>query len=201
MMGKTDVAGPPGFEPGLQAPQACVLSRLDHGPSPPLSPGGIKEVRESLDVGGIGEVLRAFRGMVEELGKGKKVLFLGAEGTCLPFAELLAHACRDLVDSFYFCPGIRVEETVELKPRPGYGFQTGERAWPGKVGMVVVMGGLALPGSGVRVEEVRNLLPSLLEEGGGVIGFGFSGVLGKGGWEKLNYRGVLDVYLGRVKVR
>jgi hypothetical protein len=30
---KKGLAGPPGFEPGLQAPQACVLSRLDHGPS------------------------------------------------------------------------------------------------------------------------------------------------------------------------
>jgi hypothetical protein len=150
---------------------------------------------------GVAGMVSAFREVMEELGPGKRVLFLGAEGTCLPFAELLAHACRDLVDSFHFCPGIRVEETVELKPRPGYGFQTGGRVRPGRVGVVVVMGGLALPGSGVRAEEVGSLLPSLLEEGGRVIGFGFSGVLGRGGWEKLSYCRVLDVHLERVEVR
>ncbi|MEM3012952.1 MAG: DUF2124 family protein, partial [Candidatus Hadarchaeales archaeon] len=82
------------------------------------------------------------------------------------------------------------------------GFQTGRRVKPGKVDILVVMGGLALPGSGVGVEEVKRLLPSLLEEGGKVVGFSFMGVLEKGGWEKeLKFDRLLDVRVGRVRVR
>jgi len=151
---------------------------------------------------GVAGMTRAFREMMEELGPGKRVLFLGSEGTCLPFAELLAYACRELGDSFYFCPGVRVERTVELRWRGGYGFQTGRRVRPGRVDVVVVMGGLALPGSGVGVEEVKGLLPLLLGEGGKVVGFSFMGILKRAGWEReLKFDRLLDVRVDRVGMR
>jgi len=151
---------------------------------------------------GVAGMVSAFREVMEELGPGKRVLFLGSEGVCLPFAELLAYACRELGDSFYFCPGVRVERTVELRSRGGYGFQTGRRVRPGRVDVVVVMGGLALPGSGVGVEEVKGLLPPLLGEGGKVVGFSFMGILKREGWEReLRFDRLLDVRLDRVKVR
>lgn len=145
---------------------------------------------------------RAFREVMKEFGPGKRVLFLGSEAVCLPFAELLAYASRDLGDSFYFAPGREPGKVVELRYKSPYGFQTGRRVKPRKVDILVVMGGLALPGSGVGVEEVKRLLPSLLEEGGKVVGFSFMGVLEKGGWEKeLKFDRLLDVRVGRVRVR
>jgi hypothetical protein len=151
---------------------------------------------------GVAGMVRAFREVMEELGPGKRVLFLGSEGTCLPFAELLAYACRELGNSFYFCPGVRIERTVELRWRRGYGFQTGRRVRPGRVDAVVVMGGLALPGSGVGVEEVKGLLPLLLGEGGKVLGFSFMGILERKGWEReLRFDRLLDVGLDKVRVR
>jgi hypothetical protein len=64
------------------------------------------------------------------------------------------------------------------------------------------MGGLALPGSGVGVEEVKGLLPLLLGEGGKVLGFSFMGILERKGWEReLRFDRLLDVGLDKVRVR
>lgn len=151
---------------------------------------------------GIVGMTRAFRRVMEELGPGKKVLFLGSEAVCLPFAELLAYACKDLGDSFYFVPGRKLDRMVELKYRPPYGFQTGKRTESGKVDVVVVMGGLALPASGIGAREVRSLLSSLLKRGGKVVGFSFMGVLERRGWDKeLRFDRLLDVRVGRIRVK
>lgn len=69
---------------------------------------------------GIVGMTRAFRGVMKELGPGKRVLFLGSEAVCLPFAELLAYASRDLGDSFYFVPGREPGKVVELRYKSPY---------------------------------------------------------------------------------
>ncbi|MEM2618658.1 MAG: DUF2124 family protein [Candidatus Hadarchaeales archaeon] len=151
---------------------------------------------------GIAGMTKAFRKMMEEFGTRKKILFLGSEAVCLPFAELLAYACRDLGDSFYFAPGGEPGKAVELRYRSPYGFQTGRRVKLGKADILVVMGGLALPASGVEVEKIRRLFPSLLRKGGKVVGFSFMGVLEKRGWNrKLKFDRLLDVRVGRIRVK
>ncbi|MGP3666936.1 MAG: DUF2124 family protein [Candidatus Bathyarchaeota archaeon] len=148
---------------------------------------------------------RSFKKILTEelnISSGSKIAFTGSPGTCLPFAELLAYAVRDLNLELYFIPNCLKETAVKLKFVDGYGFQISEKVSIGRVKVIVVLGGLAMPGSPVSVEDVKRLISEIAEKDTSIVGFSFMGVLDKAGWTtKIGFNYLIDVTIESVDVQ
>lgn len=154
---------------------------------------------------GIVGLNRGFRKLLTEelnIPSGSKITFIGSPGACLPFAELLAYAVRDLNLELYFIPNCLKEAVVKLKFVDGYGFQISEKVNIGKVKVIVILGGLAMPGSPVSVEDVKKLILEIAEKDTLIVGFSFMGVLDKTEWTtKIGFNYLIDVTIESVNVQ
>ncbi len=102
------MAGPSGFEPELQAPQACVLSRLDHGPSLLLPGGGLID----------GERRERFRG--REGDRGDDPRLRGGDEGAGSGEEGALPGFRGRLSSFRRAAGVRLQgpgALLLLRPR------------------------------------------------------------------------------------
>ncbi len=145
---------------------------------------------------------RSFKKILAEASLGgSRLAYIGTPSVCLPVAELLAYAVRELNLRQCFIPNARREMARELVFSESYGFQLGERSPPEKSKAAVVLGGLAMPSYAVRPEDVNGLLAGILEEGGLVIGIAFMGMFEKANWtEKLKFDFLIDATIDPVKV-
>lgn len=108
---------------------------------------------------GIPGILRPFKEYLEawSLPPGAEVLFYGVPGTCTPFIELLCYAVRSLPCTFLFIPYLNEQETREMVYTEGIGFQIRDLRPINNPSVIVVMGGLAMPGAPVSPEQAEAL--------------------------------------------
>jgi hypothetical protein len=131
---------------------------------------------------GVPGILRPFREFVEGLGlgEGDQVVYIGVPGTCTPFVELLAFATRSLPATQIFVPRTDESAARRLEQVSDVGIQTAGPAGVLHPRLIVVMGGLAMENSNVRVEEVLGFLDRYPTAA--IAGVCFQQMFDKGGW-------------------
>ncbi len=145
-------------------------------------------------------MIRAFRKIVSELEM-RSLVFIGCPSLCLPFAELLAFSVKDAGFNMCFIPNVSKDMARSLEYDEGYGFQLRDTVSLEKFGAVIILGGLAMPDSPVKVEDVNKLISELVDGKGKVIGVCFMEIFGRMGWDKkLNFDYIIDTVIDPVKV-
>lgn len=158
---------------------------------------GMGAVEKAAEKGLVG-LSRCFRGAVSGYKGSGKLLFVGSPYTCLPFAEFLSYAIRDLNMKTYFMPGLEVEKIREIVPLEGYGFQLGKVEDRGNFEVVVLLGGLALPKTYVDPASLKKALlrVSKLDY---VVALFFQGVMRKEEWlNEFKFRFIVDADISKV---
>ena len=104
-------------------------------------------------------ILRPFRAFMESaaLAKGDQIVYYGVPGTCTPFVELLAFAIRALPVEQVFVPGIAEAKARQLVFVPDVGMQIEEAVAELRPRVIVLMGGLSMPNSGVNATQVHSI--------------------------------------------
>ncbi len=126
---------------------------------------------------GITENLLAFR---EEVKNARKITFIGMPGVCSPFAELFAYVVRDKESVFIRGTDITSAKKMELTD---HGMQFSRPADP-HADVVALLGGLAMPKSNVKPEEVNEILRKILLKDGKVIGLCYMDIFREAGWHR-----------------
>lgn len=135
---------------------------------------------------GISGNLVAFK---EEVQDAKKVTFVGVPGVCTPFAELFAYVIRDKESVFITLTNIGSAKKIELTPQ---GMQLSEPADP-KADVVALLGGLTMPKSNVKIEDVNQMVNKILKKDGKLIGLSYMGMFEESGWlDQVDFDCVID---------
>ncbi len=145
---------------------------------------------------GIPGMLRPFKEYLEtwNLPEGAEVVFFGVPGTCTPFVELLCYAVRNLPCRFLFVPYLRENESREMTYTEGLGFQLGEPCQIRNPSIIIFMGGLAMPGVPVKIEEAEALLSAYPDVASA--GICFMHMFQKSGWlDKISFDLLIDATL------
>jgi len=135
-------------------------------------------MKKESEFKGITENLLAFR---EEVKDVNKVTFLGMPGVCSPFAELFAYVIREKESVFITGTDITTARKIELTDQ---GMQFGEHADP-RAEVVALLGGLAMPKSNVKPEEVNKVIDYVMKSDGKLIGLCYMDVFRNAGWHKI----------------
>lgn len=133
----------------------------------------------------------------EEVADAKKIAFAGAPGVCTPFAELFAYATRDKESVFITLTDLDSTRKLELTPQ---GMQLTEPADP-KADVLALLGGLSMPKTNVKLEEVEEMIHEVLNENGKLIGLCYMDMFKAAGWdEQLDFDCIIDgTLIGVVK--
>ncbi len=134
-------------------------------------------MKKDSEFTGITENLLAFR---EEVKEARKITFIGMPGVCSPFAELFAYVVRDKESVFITGTDLTSAKKLELTDQ---GMQFRGPADPNS-DVVALLGGLAMPKSNVKPEEVNEILGKILEIDGKVIGLCYMDIFREAGWHK-----------------
>jgi hypothetical protein len=131
---------------------------------------------------GVTGILRTFREYVQvlHLQPGDQIVYYGCVGTCTPFAELLAIAVRGLHYEQVFVPYLDEVKAKKLHEVADAGMQVSSEPALVKPGVIVIMGGLAMPYMPVTKEQVREL--AARHNGAKVAGVCFQDMFEKAGW-------------------
>ncbi len=105
-------------------------------------------------------ILRPFKTYVEEkkLPPGAQIVYYGVPGTCTPFIELLGFAIRSLPVEQIYVPTIDEKKARKIALVPDVGMQATGGPVVVKPALVVLMGGLSMPNSGVTAEQVKGVV-------------------------------------------
>lgn len=133
----------------------------------------MKKVKEFKGLNGN---LLAFK---EEVADSEKIAFAGVPGVCTPFAELFAYAVRDKESVFITLTDINSARKMELTPQ---GMQLTEPADP-HADVLALLGGLSMPKTNVKIEEVNEMVDKILKKDGKLIGLCYMDMFRKAGWE------------------
>ncbi|MGF7117558.1 DUF2124 family protein [Methanobacterium oryzae] len=135
---------------------------------------------------GINGNLVAFK---EEVKDAKKVTFAGVPGVCTPFAELFAYAIRDKECAFITLTDIKSTRRIRLTPQ---GMQLSEFVDP-KADVVALLGGLTMPKSNVKIEDVNQMVNKILKKDGKLIGLSYMDMFKESGWlDQVDFDCVID---------
>jgi hypothetical protein len=135
---------------------------------------------------GINGNLLAFK---DEVGNAKKVTFAGVPGVCTPFAELFAYVIRDKESVFITLTDIDSAKKIELTPQ---GMQLSENADP-RADVVALLGGLTMPKTKVKIEEVNEMVDKVLKKDGKLIGLSYMDMFKEAGWlDKVDFDCIID---------
>lgn len=149
---------------------------------------------------GVPGILRPYKEFIEGTGlkAGHQVLYYGVPGTCTPFVELLAFALRSLDLEQIFVPFVDEQKAHTLRHVSDVGMQASgaPKALDPKV--IVVMGGLSMPGVPVEVGQMRAVIDNY--PGAKVIGVCFMQMFEKAGWLILSFDCLIDATLDPVEV-
>jgi hypothetical protein len=136
----------------------------------------------------LGGILNPFRKLVKD---SRKITFIGSAGFCLPFAELLAYVVAKDKKRIAFVPNLDYEKAKKIAFTP-YGMQLSEDVDP-RADTVVVLGGLAMPGIGVNVDDMKKLVDRITEGKGLKIGVCFMRIFERSGWlEKIDFDYIIN---------
>jgi hypothetical protein len=105
-------------------------------------------------------ILRPFKSYLEEkrLPDGAQVVYYGVPGTCTPFIELLGFAVRTLPLEQVFVPLMNESKARKIRLESDVGMQISKEPVQVKPGVVILMGGLSMPNSGVTAEQAHQVI-------------------------------------------
>ncbi len=105
-------------------------------------------------------ILRPFRAFIEslKLKEGAQIVYYGVPGTCTPFIELLGFAIRTLPVKQVYVPTIDEAGARLLKMDKDVGMQATGGPVVLDPAVIVLMGGLSMPNSGVTAEQVKGVI-------------------------------------------
>lgn len=127
---------------------------------------------------GITEHLLTFR---EEVKDAEKVTFIGMPGVCSPFAELFSYVIREKEAVFITGTDIKTAKKIEITEQ---GMQFGETTDPSSA-VVAILGGLAMPKSGIDPDEVRELVENVITDDGKLMGLCYMDIFREAGWHEI----------------
>ncbi len=128
---------------------------------------------------GVGGILNNFRDLAEGA---EKITFVGTPGFCTPFAELLSFVVRDR--KLAFIPGLDFEKARLIHMTPE-GMQLGELT-DAHADVIVLLGGLAMPKTGINPEKAREIARKVLGNSGKkIIGLCFQSMFMQQKWDKI----------------
>jgi hypothetical protein len=142
---------------------------------------------------GIPGMLRPFKEYLEtwSLPPGAEVVFYGVPGTCTPFVELLCYAARSLSCTFLFVPYLDETKSRKMVYTEELGYQLGDHCLIRSPSVIILMGGLSMPGVPVNVKEVEAVLkkyPDVTRAG-----ICFMHMFQKSGWlERISFDLLID---------
>ena len=131
---------------------------------------------------GVPGILRPFKEYIEKMGlkKGDQIVYYGCVGTCTPFVELLAIAVRGLHPEQVFVPLLDEPKAKVIHNVDDVGMQVSAKAAKLNPGVLIIMGGLAMPNVPVTKEQVKAVIDR--HPGAIVIGVCFMNMFAKAGW-------------------
>ncbi len=129
---------------------------------------------------GVGGILNSFKGLMDGV---EKITFVGTPGFCTPFAELLGFVVRDR--KLAFIPNMDFEKARSISMTPE-GMQLGGLV-DAHAGAVILLGGLAMPKTGLGSEKAKEVAEKILEgsEKRKIIGVCFQSVFMKYKWDEV----------------
>jgi hypothetical protein len=158
------------------------------------------ELKEQLS--GVPGMLRPFKGFLRNAGlnAGDQVVYYGCPGTCTPFIELLGFAVRDLPIEQVYVPYVNESDAKVIRPVEGVGMQVStESARKVEPKVIVLMGGLSMPGVPITKEAVQKVVtthPKAM-----VAGVCFMQMFEKMGWvETFDFNILIDASIDPVRV-
>lgn len=157
------------------------------------------ELKEQLS--GVPGMLRPFKAYLREagLGAGDQVAYYGCPGICTPFIELLGFAVRDLSLEQVYVPYADEAAAKVIRPVGGVGMQVSGDTVRLDPKVIVLMGGLAMPGVPVVREAVQAAVGA--HAGAKVVGICFMHMFEKAGWfDTFDFEMVIDATLDPVRV-
>ncbi|MGZ4903990.1 MAG: DUF2124 family protein [Halobacteriota archaeon] len=152
---------------------------------------------------GVSGISRPFKSILEQLNldSDDMILYVGLPGVCTPFIELLSYAIRTLKIKQIFVPNCQPDRARNIVSVQDVGVQCGDTADTTKATVIVILGGLAMPISPVKQDEVLRFLERFLQPGGTVIGVSFMSMFDQAGWTSaLPFDYVIDATIDPVKV-
>ena len=153
------------------------------------------------ELSGVPGMLRPFKAYLREAGlaPGDQVVYYGCPGTCTPFIELLGFAVRDLPIEQVYVPYADEAESRVIRPVGGVGMQVASDAVRVDPKVIVLMGGLAMPGVPVTKEAVQSVVGT--HPGTKVVGICFMHMFEKAGWlDAFDFDLIIDAVLDPVRV-
>jgi hypothetical protein len=146
---------------------------------------------------GITGFLRTFKQIVEEIDKENKInkiVFTGNKFTCTPFVELLTYVIRSMNKEIIYVPAINLDEPYKvILSSVDCDFVKGGD--PYNPELVVVMGGLAMPG-GPEIPSVEKFLEKIGNKDKKVIGVCFMSIFEKSGWcNVIPFDHMIDIFM------
>ena len=157
------------------------------------------ELKEELS--GVPGMLRPFKAYLRGagLGAGDQVVYYGCPGTCTPFIELLGFAVRDLPVEQVYVPYADEAGAKVIRPVGGVGMQVSADAARVNPEVIVLMGGLAMPGVPVTREAVQAAVGAHPEAK--IVGVCFMQMFEKAGWlDAFDFDLIIDAALDPVRV-
>ena len=135
---------------------------------------------------GITENLLAFR---EEVKDAEKITFIGMPGVCSPFALLFAYIVKEKESVFITGTDIKSARKLELTDQ---GMEFGESANP-NADVVAILGGLAMPKTNIKPDEVNKVIKNVLKKDGKLIGLCYMDIFREYDWDqKLNFDCIIN---------
>jgi hypothetical protein len=157
------------------------------------------ELKEQLT--GVPGMLRPFKAYLRQIGlnAGDQVVYYGCPGTCTPFIELLGFAVRDLPIKQVYVPYADEAAAKPIRPVEGVGMQVSDDAVRVDPKVIVLMGGLSMPGVPVEKEAVQAAVGA--HPGAKVVGICFMQMFEKMGWlDTFDFDLIIDAAIDPVRV-
>ncbi|MDH7593747.1 MAG: DUF2124 family protein [Methanomicrobiales archaeon] len=128
-------------------------------------------------------ILRPFKTFIEglQLKEHAQIVYYGVPGTCTPFIELLGFAIRTLPVKQIYVPTIDESKAKVMVLEKDVGMQVGREGISLNPSVVVLMGGLSMPNSGVTAPQVKAVVSRYKVPFAGVC---FMKMFEKTGWLK-----------------
>lgn len=153
------------------------------------------------ELSGVPGMLRPFKAYLREagLGAGDQVAYYGCPGTCTPFIELLGFAVRDLPVEQVYVPYVDEAQARAIRPVEGVGMQASSDVVRVDPKVIVLMGGLSMPGVPVEKEAVQAVVAS--HPGAKVVGVCFMRMFEKMGWlDAFDFDLIIDAAIDPVRI-
>ncbi|HVP94085.1 MAG TPA: DUF2124 family protein [Methanoregulaceae archaeon] len=150
---------------------------------------------------GIPGILRPFKEYFEKnkYGIGDQVVYYGVPGTCTPFIELLAFAVRGLGIEQVFVPYFKEELAKKITFIDGVGMQVSTDRADLIPRAQIIMGGLAMPGIPVTVEDAKSVIA--IHQDSAIIGICFMNMFERADWmREITFELLIDATIDPVTV-